>query len=199
MPGTAGENSFVGLPVDLFSQVQGRPPVPPCVSVTWSATLGGTPVLTDGTNCILQQIFGLPGAAVVTTSFSDILGTASASRTINIVDDGLPHIKITFPVRDGIEGRLPVANATDGDILPLSVVSTPPGTPYDYTWTVSAVGEATYSFVTPLTNTSTAPNYDLRSCSHTRATITVAITDSLGHMAHDSIPVTVFSDHCDPP
>jgi subtilisin family serine protease len=198
LPGRDGDTAFAGLPVDLFSQVHGRPPIPPCSTVTWSATLGGVPVLTSGPNCVRQETFASPGAVVLTSSYSDVLGMATATRSINVVDDGLPHVKIKAPQRDQFDGPRAVALIPDGDPLGVLAGSVPVGATFAYSWTITAEGQATSSLTTALQSTSIPINYALGNCAHIEGTVTVMISDAAGHVDDDSIPVIFFSKTCNP-
>ncbi len=199
LPATEGETVYAGLPVDLLSQVDGRPPIPPCGAATWSATQGTVTLMPDTAPCSNQVTFLNPGTVAVTTKFSDVLGVGSATRTVNVVNDGRPHVAITAPKADELNGAEYVAMAADGATLILTAAAVPAGVTYPFTWSLTDDKGITSVVPGSTASISYAANFGLGGCEGKRVKFTAMIADAAGQPAHDDVIVIFHSPTCDPP
>jgi hypothetical protein len=198
LPATEGETVYAGLPVDLLSQVDGRPPIPPCGAATWSATQGTVTLMPDMAPCSNQVTFLDPGFVTLVTKFSDVLGVGAATRTINVIDDGRPHVKIRSPRRDTANGNEFVAMAADGATLTLLANTTPIGASYSFTWSATDDKGITSTLPGSTASINYAANLGVPDCGGKRVKFTVMISDATGQPAHDDVPVIFVAPTCDP-
>ncbi|HXT98809.1 MAG TPA: S8 family serine peptidase [Polyangia bacterium] len=192
-PNGAHFQAISGLPVDLSASVWNR--INFCSNVTWSAIMGTTPVFTNVAGCAQQQTFTAPSPpaqVTLTANYSDAGGSASQSVTIDVVDDGLAHVKIMSPAI-GPDGLRHI-QAGKPTTLAASSVRVPAGP--TFTWTTQ-IGTQDIVIVGGPTATTTA-TFSLGNAHCTATgTLNVMTADASGGPVHDSVPFELDGD-CQP-
>jgi hypothetical protein len=148
--------------------------------------------------CSNQVTFLDPGFVTLVTKFSDVLGVGAATRTINVIDDGRPHVKIRSPRRDTANGNEFVAMAADGATLTLLANTTPIGASYSFTWSATDDKGITSTLPGSTASINYAANLGVPDCGGKRVKFTVMISDATGQPAHDDVPVIFVAPTCDP-
>ena len=157
--------------------------------------MGTTPVFTNVAGCAQQQTFTAPSPpaqVTLTANYSDAGGSASQSVTIDVVDDGLAHVKIMSPAI-GPDGLRHI-QAGKPTTLAASSVRVPAGP--TFTWTTQ-IGTQDIVIVGGPTATTTA-TFSLGNAHCTATgTLNVMTADASGGPVHDSVPFELDGD-CQP-
>jgi hypothetical protein len=200
-PGSDGQTFIAGLPVDFLAQhINGGLAPLPCSSFSWDgfhSSTGTTPRFTNRPGCLIQEPFPV-GTGSVVVRLSNQFGQTTATRTVTLVDDGLPHVRITNPTRTETTSTPGVLEALVDVRTPVSLqaVAVPAGRPVTFTWQATLpesglvlIGNGQpLNWVVPVV----PPN-----CTRLRGTITVKATDADGNIAEETLPVQ-FSGNCQP-
>lgn len=201
-PAGDGEVFPFGIPVEFLVR-EPAAVVPACMSFQWSgfhSSTGSSPFFSGRTSpdCVIQEVFPGPGDASVLAEVTRFGLTGSAARSLVLVDDGKPHVKITSPSRTRM---LPVSNtfgataSVPGQVT-VQAASTP-STGLTYWWVVNTPsGPAHYPGGPQLTFS--VPYPVPPNCSPAiESSVQVIVTDADGNMASDTLPI-VYEGPCVP-
>lgn len=192
-PRSNGLKFIQNLPVDIQAVVSNRF-VFTCSSVSWDAQHENSDFFFDQPGCQRQESFHLLGEYTLTATYADSNGVGSGQRQLVVYNDGKPHVKITSPVVNAAFGG---ASALLDRDVPITLTGTgvPLGTSFTYTWLVQYDDTSTEVLSPGGASQPWTPTAS--GCSARTGKLTLTGTDPAGHMASDTIDITI-NDECEP-